>query len=49
MRRRRLFDAPGKAVAWGLGACLICLAVAAPATVTIGATLVAALGGCFNG
>jgi hypothetical protein len=49
MPRRKVFDAPGKAMAWGLAACLACSLFRAPFAWTLLLTIIAALGGCFNG
>jgi hypothetical protein len=48
--RRKLFESPGKALAWGLGASLTCSGLGLalwPWTLTV--TGLACLAGCFNG
>jgi cobalamin biosynthesis protein CobD/CbiB len=49
MARRKLFDAPGKATLWGVGACLLCVAAHMTLGWIIAITILASLGGCFNG
>ena len=48
-KRRRLFESPGKALAWGLGAALACSAFGIAFGWTLAITALACLGGCFNG
>ena len=49
MARRRIFDKPGKALAWGLAACLACALFGFSFAWTLTVTIIATLGGCFNG
>ena len=45
-----MFDAPGKATAWGLVGCVLCTVAAHLGLGWIlGITLFCALAGCFNG
>ena len=45
----KVFDAPGKATAWGMAGCGVCSAVQPDWRWALIITIVAALAGCFNG